>query len=225
MTFDFPLLFLGLLLLWFPRAWMRLGKLVGRRRRRQPGRYVEPWREQEQGDPRLNPRKEFAKPRNYFDLLRGLAGGLAIFGSPLWPAAVTLAGNAPRAAALQLLVLKFAVLTVGLVIQTLRFDHRRVTFFAPIFYLAGLGVALCGPWAALFGFLLVWTINPMFGSAGAFLAMQGALLGAFGVLFRDTPRLSAALAFGLCLLPVFGSLLLRRPLVVFMRTAKRRSGG
>src|SRR5437762_2120354 len=79
MEFNWPYLLVGLVLLWFPRQWMRLGKLIGRPRRRSP-RAEEPWLRREPGDPQLSFRAEFAKARNYFDLLRGIAGGLAILG-------------------------------------------------------------------------------------------------------------------------------------------------
>src|SRR5690349_3305453 len=78
MTIDWPFLVLGVLLLWFPRQWMRLGKLIRLRRRR--SRTEDDWSQREPGDPRLSFRREFTKPRNYFDLLRATTGAIAITG-------------------------------------------------------------------------------------------------------------------------------------------------
>jgi hypothetical protein len=83
MNLDLPLLALGVLLLWFPRHWMRRGvALLQRRRRSSKGveRIAEPWKDREPGDPRVNARVEFLKFRNYVDLFRGLAGSLVIWG-------------------------------------------------------------------------------------------------------------------------------------------------
>lgn len=216
MEVHVPLLIFGLLLLWFPRSWLRLGRVVGGRRRRSSGPR-EPWKH-ERGDPRLS-YDEFGKARNYFDLLRAAVGGLAIVGSSLVQPAIAAAEGASRGAVRQVLVAKLAILLVGLLIQTLRYERRHVSFFAAVFFVAGLSVALCGPWAALFAFMLVWAVNPMFGNAEAFLAVYAILLAGFGVLFRDTSRLLVIGAFGLTLLPVLLALLSRRPLVVFSRKA------
>lgn len=216
-----PLLILGIFLLWFPRQWMRFGRVVGKHKRRGG---VEPWRHREPGDPRLSYR-EFTKGRNYFDLLRGAAGALAIVGSRFAEGAIFLADPTKRALATQVLAVKLAIVVIGLLIQTIRYERRHVSFYAPIFYLAGVSVALCGPWAALFAFLLVWAVNPMFGNAEAFLTVYGILLVGFGILFRDTARLLAIAAFVVCLVPVLLALLLRRPLVVFSRKPVSGSSG
>ena len=94
MSINFPLLLLALLLLWFPREWMRRGAaLLRRRRRAKQSRIVEPWRAREAGDPRLNFRPEFAKFRNHLDLLRGMAGSVVLFGGlGLLPAIAALPG-------------------------------------------------------------------------------------------------------------------------------------
>ena len=73
----------GLLLLWFPRQWMRMGATVGSRRRRSGSTStatLQPWEQRDAGDPRISAKREFGKLRNYFDLLRAAAGGLAIVG-------------------------------------------------------------------------------------------------------------------------------------------------
>ncbi len=217
MSVNLLLLILGLVLLWFPRQWLRTGKIIGHRRHRS-AHSEEPWKRREPGDPRLS-FKEFTKVRNYVDLVRGAAGSLAIVGGPLIEGAIFVADATNRGAGKSVLIVKAAILLVGVLIQTIRYERERLNFFATIFYFAGISVALCGPWAALFAFVLVWAVNPMLGNAEAFLSVYAVLLAGFGILFRDTPRVLTLLAFVLCFLPVLLSLLLRRPLVVFTRRA------
>jgi hypothetical protein len=228
MNLDLPQFLFGLVLLWFPRPWMRLGISVGRRRKgsgRKHHEEVEPWLRRESGDPRIDPRREARKVRNYFDLLRGLAGSIAILGGPFVVASLTAAEGASKVVAREVLALNLAILFVGLLIQTMRFERGRMTFFAPIFYLAGVSASLCSGWGALFAFLLIWGMNPMLGSAQGFLTVYGVLLCIFGLLFRGLTDKMPIAALGLCLLPVLLSLLARKPLVVFSRKAARPTGG
>lgn len=213
MVVHYPLLVVGVLLLWFPRQWMRMGR-VFRSHRKRSGR-VEPWKSREPGDPRLS-LAEFGKSRNYFDLMRALAGALAIVGAKFIDSAIaTTTGD--QAAAREVLVLQLGILFIGLLIQTVRYERQRISFYAPLFYLAGMSVVLCGPWAALFAFALVWGVNGMFRRAEGFLTTYGVALAGFGVLFKDTSRLLAGAALLMCLMPVILALLSRRPLVIFSR--------
>ena len=221
MSVNVPYLILGLVLLWLPRQWLRFGFVIGRKRRR--GARTEPWKTRDPGDSRLT-YGEFTKGRNYVDLLRAGIGALAIVGASYIDVRLAFVESA-GAPAKSVLFAKVAILLVGLLIQTVRYERRRISFFAPVFYLAGLSLALCGPWAALFAFLLVWAINSMFGNAEAFLFVYGVLLVAFGILFHATTRLLPIAACGLCLVPVLLSLLTRRPLVVFTRKASSGTHG
>jgi hypothetical protein len=214
MSVHLPLLALGILLLCFPRQWMRFGRAFGPRKRRHGG--VEPWKTREPGDPRLS-YGEFAKVRNYFDLVRAAAGALAIVGSPLIEPAIMVAHPANPGALRQILLVDLAILGVGVLIQTVRYERRHISFYPPVFFLAGISVGLCGPWAALFAFVLVWAVNAMFGNAEAFLTVYGFALLLFGLLFRDTARLFNLAALAFALLPVLLALLTRRPLVVLAR--------
>jgi len=162
-------------------------------------------------------RSEFTKGRNYFDLLRATAGGLAIIGGleiaagigpesagadvPFWPVQAT----------------QLAIVTVGLLVQMVRFERSRLALFAPIFYLAGLSVSLCSPGAALFAFILIWALNPLFRSPRPFLGLYGLVAAGFGLLLGNLGWELPLAAFLLCFLPVLLSLLARRPLVVFTR--------
>lgn len=223
MSVHAPLLLFGLLLLWFPRQWMRLGRVFGGRHRH-AHRTVEPWKQREPGDPRLG-WGEFGKARNYVDLLRGMAGALAIVGWHMLDGAVRVVEGAGAGAARQVLITKVVIVAIGVLAQTVRYERRRISFYAPAFFIGGVSVALCGPWAALFAFLLVWAINPLFGNAEGFLTIYAVLLIGFGLLFKDTSRLLAIAAFGVTFFPVLLALLTRRPLVVFTRKAVPSSSG
>lgn len=196
---------------------MRLGLVVGRHRRRSR-KTSEPWRNREAGDPRIS-FGEFSKVRSYVDLLRAMVGGLTLFGSPFMQASLKVADATDRVAAREVLVLQIAILLIGSLIQTLRYERRHLTFYAAIFYIAGLSVCLCGPWGALFAFLLIWAVNPLFGNAQAFLSVYAVLLVVFGYLFGSGSILLVMAAFLICFLPVLLSLLTRRPLVVLARRA------
>ena len=95
---------LALVVLFFPRNALRAGvNLVRRKRRRSSGseRILEPWKDREPGDPRITPAVEFLKPRNYLDLVRAAAGGVAIWGGFYVPPALAAdpaAGGHTRAA-------------------------------------------------------------------------------------------------------------------------------
>ena len=218
MSFNLPLFLLGLLLLWFPREWMRRGvALIRRRRSGGKSRIVEPWREREAGDPRINFRAEFTKFRNHLDLFRGMAGSLVLFGGMgILPAIAALPG-ASRTVTLQVMAIRALILLIGLLIQTVRYQAKKVTFFPPIFYIAGLSVALCDVRGAVFAFVLIWAINPALPSAQAFLSVYALLLVVFGHFFAWRGDLRAAYAGMLCFLPVLLSLLAKRPLLVFAR--------
>src|SRR5688572_4116966 len=99
MILNIPLLVFGILLLWFPRHWMRRGAALLRRRRRsaESARIIEPWREREPGDPRVSFKAEFRKLRNYLDLLRAGAAALVLYGGHSIAPSIAAAPDAPRA--------------------------------------------------------------------------------------------------------------------------------
>jgi hypothetical protein len=219
MTFNFPLLVGAMVLLWLPRQWMRNGRVFWRVRRR--SRVVEPWNEREDGDPRLSWSGEFSKLRNYLDLFRGGIGSLALCGGMGIAPAIVPAANAGPHVARQVLMLRAAVLLVGLLIQTARWQKRHLSFYPPIFYLAGLSIGLCDIRGAAFAFVLMWAFNAVVPSALGFLSIYAVLLIVFGHFFAgggDLPSLYAGL---LCLLPVVFSLLTGRPLLVQSRKSPR----
>lgn len=223
MIVNIPLLLLALLLLWFPRRWLRLGTVLNRRRKRPSERIQDPWNMREPGDPRVDFRTEFTKFRNYVDLVRAAAGGLCVMGGLRVDACLQVAAGAKSGQIMELLAIKSLLLLVALLIQTLRWEQHRITFYPPIFFLAGLSVPLCSPWGALFAFILIWSVNPLLANAQAFLSVYALLLALFGNYFSGLGDKSVILAAVLCFLPVLLSLMAQRPLVIFTRKSVRAS--
>jgi hypothetical protein len=225
MIIDVPYLLLALALLWFPRQWMRLGATVIKRRRSasQKLKAMEPWRAREAGDPRISFSREFTRFRNYLDLLRGAAGSVLLLGAWGIAACVRVDPGASSMAGKQVLAVRSTILIVGLLLQTFRIERRRVTFYPPIFYVAGLSLGLSKPFGAAFAFLMIWAMNPAMGNAQAFLTMYALLIVVFGYLFGAGlvwPVFAGFLAF----LPVLLSLLSKRPLVMLARKATHAGG-
>jgi hypothetical protein len=228
MIVHLPFLFLAAVLLWFPRQWMRLGFTFSRKRRRRAEGEApspEPWRARESGDPRLSFGNEFSKFRNYLDLLRAAAGSLALSGGMSIPPSISVEAGAPRGTIWQTIIIRAMILLVGLLIQTLRYERNKVRFYPPIFYLAGVSVALCDIRGAAFAFALVWAVNPMFGNAQGFLTIYAVFLVVFGHFFAGRGDLSAAYAGILAFLPVLLSLLSNRPLTLISRKSARTVQG
>lgn len=224
MTINYLFLCLAVLLLWIPRTWLRVGRqaarAIGLARRSRKRSFT---RIRETGDNRVNFAEEFRKPRNYVDFLRAMTGGLILVGNADWGLAScfslpdTLAGAADDTFVLQI---RIAIVAVGVILQFVRFE-RRISFYAPLFYFAGLAFALCGPGAGFFAFLLVWTFNaalpiPPVG----FLTVFALLLWLLGMIFRGLtdPYIYAAAV--LALLPVVTSLMARRQLALFNKKMK-----
>jgi hypothetical protein len=223
MTIHPVLLLLGIVLLWFPRQWMRRGVALLQRKRHSSGssRILDPWKDREPGDPQVNFRTEFTKFRNYVDLFRAAAGSLTIWGGMGIVASIAVPDEGPRNLRWQALALQVLIVLLGALVQALRYERNRVSFYPPIFYLAGLAVGLCGYQAAAFAFVLIWAINPALPNAQAFLTVYALLLTVFGMLFRGVSSPSVLLAGGLTFLPVLLSLLAGRPLMIFTRKGSR----
>jgi hypothetical protein len=220
MIVNLPLLLLALLLLWFPRQWLRLGAVLVKRRSRSAGKIQssqEPWNMREPGDLSVDFLTEFSKFRNYVDLIRAVAGSVCVVGGLHVEPCLTLAPDANPGQATGLLVLKGLMLLVALLIQTIRHEHRRFTFYPPIFFLGGLSMILCEPFGALFAFILIWAFNPVLRNAQGFLTVYAILMLAFGEYFSGWGDKSSMFAGFLCFLPVLLSLLAQRPLVIFAR--------
>jgi len=215
---------LALVVLFFPRNALRAGNNLLRRRRRRSGgseRILEPWKDREPGDPRIAPGVEFLKPRNYLDLIRAAAGGVALWGGFYVPPALAADPAAGGRMPLLVLGLKGLLTLLAVVVQSIRYEKVKVSFFPPIFFLGGLAVGTVGYQAAAFAFVGIWVVNAGISNAQGFLSVYAVLLLAFGMLFngwRSIP--SATMAFA-AFLPVLLSLMVRRPLMIFTRKGSR----
>ncbi len=214
-TINRPYLALAVLMLWFPRQWLRLGGRLFKRRHKHRDR-LEQFAADEARDPedksvRLG--KELSSKRNHLDFARAAAGGLSL---ALFSFELTVRTPGVRLGVLGLQVL---VCLIGVLIQCIR-REEKVGYFAPIFYLIGLSLGLPGEhYPALFALLLVMALNPVIPNPRVFLGAFGLLLLPFGVLFgADITRLLAT-AVLVCLPPLI-SLLAGRPLVIYSKRMK-----
>lgn len=221
MIVQLPYLLIAIVLLWFPRHWLRVGSFLKRRSKSAAKRAAsEPWNTREPGDSRLRFSVEFSKFRNYVDMLRAAAGSLAFIGVRGefgFPACLTPEYGSAHSSKYAVIAIRSTILLVGLLIQTARREKGKITFYPPVFYLAGLMFGLADPWSALFSFILIWAVNAIFSDAQGFLSVYALFIVSFGHLFAHGTDLSVIFAGVLCFLPVLLSLLAKRPLVVFSR--------
>lgn len=207
MTIHWPYLLLALLTLWFPRQWMRLGKLW--RNRRKERETMERFAQDGANDPddksvRLG--RELRNPRNYLDFLRGFLGALA-----LWRFSV----EAEREQAMLAFTICAAVTLIGVLIQFLRW-RERITFFAAIFYGAGVSCGIGNGYPGALALLLVCAVNPVIPTPRLFVSAYALTLLPFNYFLGDDQRLAAFNTF-ILLLPVLWSLMVKRPMVIFTR--------
>lgn len=221
MIANLPLLLLALGLLWLPRSWMRRGPALWRSKHRSGGK---PWTAPAQDGQSLAFRRELTNARNYFDLVRGFVGALALLGGLGVEPALAAGVGAPHSVAMQVLELRVAVLFIGLLVQTVRYERSRFSLAAPVFYVAGVTTILSGPTAGLSAFAIAWAVSGIVPNAQGFLSVQAFVLGLFGVWLNGIV-IPTILGVVFCFTPVLLSMLLRRPLVVFSRRSAVSSRG
>jgi hypothetical protein len=197
----------GLALLLYPRQWMRFGKW--RKKRRRERETAERFAQDGAADPsdksvRLG--RELLTKRNYLDFFRALAGGMALWefsfvhdSADKWP----------------VFGLKVALTLLAVVVQVTRF-RERITFFAAIFFFAGLSIGMGNYVSGSLAFLLTCTINPVIPNPRVFVSAFGLLLLPFNY-FLGGDRNLVAVNSAIILLAPLVSLLLKRPMVVFTR--------
>jgi hypothetical protein len=197
----------GLALLLYPRQWMRFGKW--RKKRRKERETADRFAQDGANDPsdksvRLG--RELRALRNYLDFFRALAGGMAVWQfsfvfdpTDKWP----------------VLGLKVALTLLAVTVQVTRF-RERITFFAAIFFFAGLSIGMGNYVSGSLAFLLTCTINPVIPNPRVFVSAYGLLLLPFNY-FLGGDRNLVVVNSVLILLGPLVSLLLKRPMVVFTR--------
>jgi hypothetical protein len=209
LTIHWQYLALALLMLWFPRQWMRFGRLS--RKRRKQRELFDKFAEQGGRDPddkSVQLARELGKKRNYLDLFRGLVGGYSLWHFSFETA--TAVGEAYVVGA------SFVISLVGLLLQSVRREEGRFNYFAPIFFCTGLSLAMDVPYAGGFAFLLTCAINPMLPNPRLFLTCYGFLVLLFGFLFGESLPVVGANAVLLFTLPLV-SLMAGRSLVIFSK--------
>jgi hypothetical protein len=216
LVIHWPYLLLALAMLWFPRQWLRNGGRLFKRRRRATTA-IEKLTSKASRDPddkSVHPRKEFTSYRNYIDLFRALAGGYG-----LSTFAFTATG---KDSAVILLTVQIVVLIAAVLIQAVRLEGHRHSYFAPIFWFVGLCIGFPGHYTGLFAFILVLAINPAIPNPRLFLTAYGAFLLPLGYVF-SAPTLLNAMAAGAVLMVPLASLLSKRPVVIFSRKPRSAS--
>ncbi len=211
MTIDYTYLVFALVLLWLPRQWLRLISLRGSSR----GRPLRARVDREPGDISVRMGQELGKSRNWVDLLRAVAGSYAIC---RW-GTFAVEHDASRATLHLVFGLKAAVLVLGLLIQTLRFEGR-FSLFAPLFYVLGLSFGLMDWKPACFAVISIWAVNLVLPSASVFLFVYGCLVTCFGLSFPGSEHDETLLLAALAILPVLLSVLSKRRLAQFTKKTK-----
>ena len=219
-TIDYTLLLVALGLLYLPRQWLHWGKRGAVKSehlsRRGDSNDFDPSKRREMGDPAVIFKDEFTKLRNYVDLFRAAAGSAVIVGTVYTASCFTIGVDAAPGTGRLVLAIKCAILLGSMLVQLVRYQ-RRLTLFAPIFFVSGLTFGLCGLPAAGFAFVLMWALNLMLPNASAFLTTQAMVVGIFGAFFEGMTNVLVMVAV-LCLFgPVLISMLTRRSLQIFHR--------
>ncbi|MBA3849917.1 MAG: hypothetical protein C0502_07960 [Opitutus sp.] len=204
---HWPYLALALAMLWFPRPWMRLGRW--RRKHRRERETMEKFAQDGAVDPEdksVRLARELKSPRNHLDFLRALAGGVA-----LWEFSFS-AGRAQHGL---LLGWEFGLTLVAILIQLVRW-RARITFFAPIFYFAGLSIGMGNYFSGSMAFLLMCALNPVIPTPRVFISVFAVLLLPFNYFLGAGLELALINSVLLLVGPLL-SLLTERPMVIFTR--------
>lgn len=198
------LLPIAVLLLWFPRQWLRFGKKLhfARPHRRRSEKEV-----RDAEDVSLKLKDEFRKARNWVDWMRAGVGSVG-----LCFVCFQVAPGAPKGAALTNFLIEAAILMIAVLIQTVRVQPR-LTLVAPVFFVLGLSFGLIGWPAALLACVAIWALNLVLPSAGYFLFFFACLEVGFGFLLGWAARPDMMLAAALTLAPVLLSAVTNRRLV------------
>ena len=209
---EWSYLLLASLLLWFPRQWLKLGRLFTPPRRA-PQSTLEKFSSGPAHDPNdksLSMRKELRSKRNYHDIFRAVAGGYCL---RFYAFAAT-----DDRSKMQVLIIQASILFVAILIQSIRFEGR-LGFFAPCFYFMGLATGYMSYIVGPFAMLLLFAINPIIPNPRMFVTTYGLLLLPLGWLFSEKME-HVILLTTLLLLPPVLSLLGKRPMTIYGRKIK-----
>lgn len=215
MARELLFLIIGLVLLWTPRSWLRLGK--PHKTRKDLKQTGGPSRDRMPGDQSLWVEEEFKRRRNWLDFGRAMAGGAAVLQAV--PALVDAVVAVPDVSLAQVTFsTQTVILLAAVIIQMVRVEER-LTLFPPIFFVLGLAFALVGWKAALMGFITIWAINLVLPNPAVFLTTYGGGMVILGVFFGSGVG-PAVLLGGLAMIPPVVAVLFRRRLVQFRKRTK-----
>ena len=209
---HWPYLLVALAMLWFPRQWLRVGRWYYKKRSRPKG-LVENFTTGPAHDPAdksVNLRRELTNKRNYLDILRAATGAVALL-------TYCFEAHGPKDGP-RIFTLQAAILLVAVFIQAIRFEGK-LSFFAPIFFFAGMSIGLSGPFSALFALVLVLAINPIIPNPRIFIFAYATLLLPLVYFFEGSMRYML-LNVTLLTLPLIVSLLANRSMVLYAKKAK-----
>ena len=216
-TRDIIFLLLGLVLLFTPRGWLRLGRAEGGSKRKKKVFTGGANRDRLPGDNSVWAGEEFARRRNWLDLLRGLAGGYAIMTTV--PTVLHGFIGVPDASLGNVVFATQGGILLGAVaVQMVRLEER-LTFFPPIFFVLGLAFPVVGVLAALIAFFTVWAINIVLPNPASFMATFGGGIAILSVFIGYGPKRGALMA-ALSLFPPVVSVLVNRRLAAFRKRTK-----
>ncbi len=197
------LLLTSLLVLWFPRQWLRMGgDVIPASRARRSKRPTTAAR-----DTPLHALKQLLKLRNVVDFARALIGGLAVV-----YLCFDEAPDAGKFVGAQIFLIQAAVFLVAVLIQTIRVGHDGLTLVAPVFFFFGLSFGLIGWKAALFACVPGLLLTRMLPGPGISLFVFAALEAGFGVLLRGASFRMILMSVILTIIPVVLSGVLKRPI-------------
>ena len=202
MSVHYLFLAFALLLLWFPRGWLRHGLRVTPKPAR---RFNQAKTERDPHERGVKPLEEAVKSRNWVDLLRAAVGAYGVTSAAFHPPAGFQGAHTPT------LIWQGSLLALAVLFQMVRLEGR-LSLFAPIFFLQGMTFGVAGMLVGLLAMVGSWALTPMLPGPGAVLFVQGGITLSLGLLLQDTePKLLMVLT-GVIWLPVLTSVLLRKRL-------------
>lgn len=212
---EIVFLIIGLVLLWTPRSWLRLGKPQQTRKAlKQTGG---PTKDRMPGDSSLWVEEEFKRRRNWLDFGRAIAGAIAVVATV--PVIVEGVVGVPGISTTQVaFIAQGVILMAGVIIQMVRIEER-LTLYPPVFFVLGLAFAVAGWKAAALGFVAIWALNLVLPNPAVFMAAYGAGMVILTVVFGDGVR-PAMLMGALAMAPPLIAVLSRKRLAQFRKRTK-----
>ncbi len=204
MIVNYWLLFIAVVLLCFPRQWLRKGaRTSSSSRSRKKKRAVIG-----DNDVIAQAKEELLKVRNWVDFFRSGAAGLAVVHLCF--------DQSPEVAddvGLQIFLIQIGIFLVGVLVQTVRLSQGGLSFVAPVFFMLGLSFGLIGWKAALFVCVAGFFLNRVLPGPGVFLFVFAVLELGFGMMLPGSPLGLVLLAVGLSMTPALLSGVTKRQLV------------